>query len=432
MNLSLEITHIALRRLGYYRVLFTGAVQFSSIVFRLVVGLLSGISETSLALESGVEFSLNALLEIPCGWFADRYGRVRCSIIGHVGLAFGLVSMHAAVVFKDTHPELSSILVVLDGIILGISKPLFSGSVEAFYQNVLENVSTGSQSAKELISRSFIASGRYGIFVPTLATLSAFAAIAVLNPIGKAHHALLFGVALYGLLSYQIFKDYLFFKNYYSENVCSNQKNDQLLKTFKINHTVWISCILQLGYYVMLVPIMGFGLVSLGRTYGRGSTPWSLLISFMSGYLTLGWYLRGSLLPKLTEMAKTRSILFYLISSITIATVSIIFMADRISPTLWPPVIFFYMALFQLVTGGINSFAVNMLFSETPKSSFALALSIQNMPCYFFTGVYSFIIASVCNGAPSILSMFITVAVGGLFLLCVLPFLEQNEIPNKT
>ena len=69
-----------LRRMGLYRALNASAVQFNSIVFRVVVGFLAGVPGEIVALIPAIEFFLNFLLEIPSGYLADRYGRIPFAI----------------------------------------------------------------------------------------------------------------------------------------------------------------------------------------------------------------------------------------------------------------------------------------------------------------------------------------------------------------
>ena len=85
-----------LKSLGIYKAVNASAVQFNSIVFRVVVGFLAGVPAEIIALIPAIEFILNFLLEVPAGYLADKYGRVPFAIIGHITVILGLTCGYVA------------------------------------------------------------------------------------------------------------------------------------------------------------------------------------------------------------------------------------------------------------------------------------------------------------------------------------------------
>ena len=163
-----------LKSLGIYRALHASAVQFNSIVFRVVVGFLAGVPVEIVALIPAIEFTLNFLLEVPAGYLADKYGRIPFAIIGHVTVILGLSCGYIALLGL-TNPDATHALFVFHGIFIGFTRPLTSGSVEAFYQDALERIPQENGS-KNVIDKSFTLSKKYGKHLTTIAVVMAFLA----------------------------------------------------------------------------------------------------------------------------------------------------------------------------------------------------------------------------------------------------------------
>ena len=416
-----------IKNLGYYQTFYTAASQFNSIIFRLVVGVLSGINSTALAIDGLAEYTVNASLEIPGGWLSDRIGKARCGLLGLTGLAISQIFVFLAVYLAKSNPSLSGIFIILDGIVLGSSGPLLSGSVEGFYQAHLQKIASSDENLKALVEDSFTHSANFGKYVTPIATLGAFVLSYIYS--ANAKYLLLAGMLLYIFAIVRLLKDYIRFGDPFKsehpphtavllilKNVCSSKK----LKT---------SFFLRTSYFALAAPIAGFGIVSLGRYYQYDQTLfWKVLFLFYFGNLFVGWYLRGLIVPKLLARYTRNTILSALFICYCALSFYLANHFDAISINTFLVVLVIYLMFYQLLTGSINSFATNLALNETDPSLHALALSIQNIPGYIFTVIFCGGLIKWFNGAFNPHQMFLFLAYASILTLAPLLFMKMRGI----
>ena len=158
--------NIAIKRLGYFKACHSSAVQFNSIVFRVVVGFLADVPVEIIALVTSIEFFLNFILEIPAGFIADRYGRVKLAILGLLSGIVGLFSSYIAL--TNLLGSYSYTLFILQGVFIGFTRPLVSGSIEAFYQDSIKKLTSQEDIEKNVEQKSFTLSDAYGRYLTCL------------------------------------------------------------------------------------------------------------------------------------------------------------------------------------------------------------------------------------------------------------------------
>ena len=88
-----EMVDHGIRRLGLFNAFFESGVTYNSIIFRVVVGVMGRIPLEAVAIVTTLEFLLNSVLEVPLGYVADKYGRVKSTIVGIALITAALLSL---------------------------------------------------------------------------------------------------------------------------------------------------------------------------------------------------------------------------------------------------------------------------------------------------------------------------------------------------
>ena len=171
-----------LRSFGIYRVFFSSVIQYNSICFRVIGGLMYPNLLKSVAFVTALEFFLNSLLEVPFGKLSDKYGRARLAVLGVFLVSLGSLSLYFAFLNHE-NTELAYYFLTANALLIGIGKPFYSGSVESFYQSVLDCHKKTAEDEK-LISNSLSASSHYGRFVPIIFVLLAFTCLIGFEKVG--------------------------------------------------------------------------------------------------------------------------------------------------------------------------------------------------------------------------------------------------------
>lgn len=143
----------AIKSLGTTRALITCAVQFNSLFLRTMAGLGKWLPIESISIITSVEFFLNFLFELPFGIYADRKGRLRFVIGGLSVIILSVVLTGLATLLNGNSPLP---LLYFVGALIGIGKPMYSGALEAYYQNFVRKFH--NQDHKD----SFLLSNLYG------------------------------------------------------------------------------------------------------------------------------------------------------------------------------------------------------------------------------------------------------------------------------
>ncbi|HMQ11121.1 MAG TPA: hypothetical protein PKC21_08920 [Oligoflexia bacterium] len=389
-----------LRRLGYFNAWFGAIVQFNSICFRLIAGILGLLPLESVAIISFFEYTLNCLLEVPLGYFADKFGRVLSVVSGLVLVIVALCCCFIAIELGG-HSKLALLFVYLDGILLGVAKPLISGSVQGFYQEFLKKNNEDQNEEHN----SFTFSMKYGKYISSLVIILAIILLVLLSKTKYVHYLLIFGGLLYFINIKMILKDYVVFKKLYSEDIIElNYKISSFFQIKNVNEALFTNIVL----WMIGAPIMSYLIISLGRTYDgiNSKYTWYTIASFMLGMQTLGSILNGTLLQVLKNKLDDK---YYIILLILIPGILVIFPLLFVSFNsifafvIW---LYFFGAFYFMAIRGIGAYSSNKILEGVDSKHYSKVLSMLSMVGFIFHGCYDLYIAKYSNGAPFLLSSF--------------------------
>ena len=417
----------AIRKMGIYNAVMAASVQFNSAVFRAVVGVLANVPPSTVAIITAIEFFLNFILEVPTGYLADKYGRIPSAILGHLSVMVGLSCGYTALIMggQGTLPEL---LFILHGVFIGFTKPLISGSVDAFYQDaVTREVDKGLHQNGD---NSFTLSKAFGKYFTTIAVVGAFSSIYFLHQYGLAHHAFLFGIVLWGIALLRLLFDYRILGDRYS----MPSRLPELIT--KLNSKkVFYATGYNTSVFAVMVVIAGYFLLSIGREFSASARigdfeTWTLMFLFFLGSQGLGWIVKGQVLPKIiNKMSPKRYItLFYfclIVSSVAFCLTfkSLSFYGLCVVTTL-------YGLIYFTSASAIQAVSRNMLLKEVPRRDYAMSLSIYNMPGFLWVSGYSVYLTKFRSGAPTLEEAFITVSIIAALFLILHQVTMQDFVKN--
>ncbi|MCI5072834.1 MFS transporter [bacterium] len=418
LNVELIIKH-----LGIYRAFHASAVQFNSVIFRLIVGvlaLISGISPTAVAIVTFIEFSLNGLLEVPLGYLADTLGRVPSIILGLMMYMSGLSCVYVALILNN---QWSAYLFVAHGILIGLGKPFKSGSVEAFYQNALD-LHCKNDSEKKLLLTSLTDSQRYGKFYVLISVTVAFFLSWIFNLLNALPHVFIVGISLYAVCIRILWKDYLIFGDI--EKRKNNSSFKKVFKTILQNRKIKLSILYNFYFWMIGVVIAGYLLVSLGREH-EGSEQWIFMLSFMYGWSAIGPIVRGYLLPHLIKRMSTKAYLITFCANIVVFSSIFLLLYQKVHFTFQALYLLFYGVIFHVSFSAFQNLSMNHLMEQIKKENYATALSIQNIPGFLGVGLYSLYLILFRSGAPTVHEAFISVLIFSLCYIFVIYYFEGNS-----
>ena len=390
-----------LRSFGIYRVFFSSVIQYNSICFRVIGGLMYPNLLKSVAFVTALEFFLNSLLELPFGKLSDKYGRARLAILGVFLVALGSLCLYFAFLNHE-HTQLAYYFLTLNALFIGVGKPLYSGSVESFYQSVL-NCYKSSTEDEKIISNSLSASSHYGRFVPIVFVLLAFTSLIWFENLGVLSLCFFVSFTFFISMSIKLWIDYRKaskIKGFVdaSESLITDFEpriTDKKLFLYSsvVNLITMLIAMLNLGYYIL----------SLGRNISLDSIEQYFSFAvYMIGIMGLGWVLSASLLPKLaTKLLKPvqNQVFFGLLLCTNLAYYFL-----KIPKEIELLLIYLigYGAIFQLSFSGLMNSARNISLDVSKKEHFAANLSLQNIPSFITVALASSIIAFNFNGALSL------------------------------
>ena len=402
---------ILIRNLGWYQATYAAGSQYTGLVLRMVIGVLSGVSATALSINFMLEFGINFILEVPAGWFADRTSRVRCALFGLFGLIICPIIYFFAVLLAQYYPNLSTALIILDGVLVGVSGPLISGSVEGFYQALIDHHAHGDRNSISQAKRSFILSAQFGKWIPTLALISAFSISIFFSK--YSHFSLLIGSGFYLAAWLRILLDSRRFGEIKHEKKSSSIFIWKIKNLFTSNGGLRGSAVVKLVYYIRATPIYGYGMISIGRKYNGTPSMWPMMFAFGVGSLSIGWYLRGSLIPRLLKSYSIEAILIFFLSAFTVLSFTYYLSSagfGLLTNALW---LLLYLSIFQIVAGTLNAHATNLAMRSVEASEYSLALSMLNRPGYLYVSIFSWYFTHTGQGAPDFIQMFSICGIGG-------------------
>ncbi|MGE4107360.1 MAG: MFS transporter [Bacteriovoracia bacterium] len=416
--------HDILIRLGVFRALYAAAVQFNSVLFRVIVGVLAlsfGVPADTVALVTLIEFTLNGLLEVPCGYISDRIGRIPSIILSLLLVMSGLACVYVALVFDGA---MARILFIAHGILIGIAKPLSSGSIEAFYQDAIK-VRCLNDDHEKVAATSLTTSQNYGKYFTTIAVIAAFALAWVFEQKQWLPHTFLIGIALYASCIVTLWRDYLQLGDRDKQLHVSPLKD--IFKVTFLAPRAKIATIYNLSFWMMTVIIAGYLPLSLGREHNQSAEliQWSFMAAFMLGYSAFGWILKGHLLPVLIRCVTPRQYLLIFYGLTLVMSLGYLALYGNTPVFVQITYIFVFGALFHTATSAIQNMSMNQLMGEVKRQDYATALSFQNIPGYLWVGLYSLYISTLRNGAPSIKEAFVSVVILSLLFSFVTISLER-------
>ena len=402
----------AIKQMGLYGALSISAIQFNSVVFRCVVGVLANVPPATVALVTAIEFSLNFILEIPTGRLADKYGRIPCALVGLLTVILGLACGYTGLLLggKGTLPEL---LYICHGIFIGFTAPLVSGSVDAFYQDAIKREE--EQGLHQDSRHSFTLSKSVGKYFSSLSIVAAFITIYVLHQFNMAHHSFLIGIGLWGVVWYRLIIDYRSLGDHYSRpsslsHIRNLFKNKRIIAATFYNTSTFISFAIIAGFFV----------IGIGREFENiigEREKWFLMFIFFLSSQGIGSVFRGYLMPKLVKKTSTKSYISLCFALLLISNMAGLFIFKGLGFIGMCIFAALYGIIFFAFSTSIRLKSMNMLLEEFSQKDYAMAISVYNMPGMFLTGAYNFYIAQSSLGIPSIAESFITmVVISGLYL----------------
>ncbi|MCY4644274.1 MAG: MFS transporter [Bacteriovoracales bacterium] len=418
-------TSFAIKRLGIYGALHTSSIQFNSAIFRCVVGILANVPPTTVAIITGIEFLLNCILEVPTGRLADRYGRIPCAILGHISVILGLSCGYTALLLGG-QGQAAEWLFIAHGFFIGFTRPLISGSVNAFYRDAIEREEKRGEHRDS--GHSMTLSKTFGKYFSTISILAAFGLLYLLNGKGMTHHAFLPGIILWAVTLCWLAVDYRRF----GDRRFSPSPLFNIAKMFK-NGKVLAATFYTISIFAFAVIVGGYLLISIGRELGLGldnledERTWILMFLFALSSQGIGSAVAGHILPKLVKKVSTKNYisLFYIVLIVS----NIVFLRDlkEMGFLVFAALIVLYGIFYVLATHAIMAKSRDMLLNEFPPQDHAMALSLVNMPGVLVFAGYSLYLTRWGGGAPSLREAFLSV--GSIAAICLLVHLalRRNE-----
>lgn len=413
------------QRMGWYRALFAATIQFNSLVFRVVVGVVGGVFPEAIAVAMILEFWLTAIFEVPGGYLADRFGRMPVASVGFCLVSAAIVCNFFAVFFAGTGT--SVFFICFSAVLLGFGSPLISGSVIGFYQEALANsyeTHAKKGSSPEIIKlrlqKSMNLTQKSGKHAPLLGVGLALVLLFFLNRYQLTHICFLIGASMHLYLTSFILRDYQRLKIKDKNKKYLGIKHT-ILNTFKSSRSrggIFHMAI----FFVGVSSVAGYLAVSLGREY-YDTNKWVIIGTFMLSYGSIGWYLRGLVLPYLVEkLSKT----MFLITAYTMILISgLVLLAIPTSLIFLCAAVAVSSSLYALGSGAIINYSKNEIIADLHHSEYATALSIGSIPGYLvIVGISS--VVAYCGGNFPVSMIALTVVASGI-IGCTASILFQQQ-----
>ncbi len=408
----------SIRQLGIHGALTHGIIQFNSVVFRVIVGVAGYLPLESIGLVTAIEYILNVLLEVPAGFISDRIGQAKSAKIGMILIAGGLFSIFFAIVFRS-NSVLSNVLIIMDGIFLGIGKPFLSGSVEAYYQAKIVKFGD-SEKDKIKVETSFITSKQFGKYIPSLGLLLSFLLLFLL----EKYHLGYLAIGMGGLSWIGLFIWFSLVTRELGSDVTTEGKHQLMsprvvIRTF-FTLKIFKSNLISLSYWGLGGIIMHYLIVSVGREFKGEFNELFSIASFMFGSFFCGWYISGTLLPRVIKKVKLDLFVNCLIVGHFLINLLALFYF-RSSPSYLSINLFLFVfgCVFMPLLSGLGSVASNSLLKQVKSEDYAKCLSIQNMYGFTLIGLYSLYVTITSEGAPGLEDIFVFNIALALVLLIV-------------
>lgn len=395
-----------IRRLGLYKNITSGTISFINITFRMIGGVLNLLPLEAVSFFTFIERMVWLFMEVPGGWLADRWGRLKTAILGYILIAFGNLSLYLAYLAHSQHGVISPfVYLCMMGLCVGVGGPFVSASVEAYYQEMLESALKKEGLSKKEAVNSFSVSTQFGKFLPMVYVVFAFACLyALYHSIGAAYAILIFIALELGLILF-LLKDYfqygdpsfkdrhtLSFREVFS--LLAKDKNLRL--TSSVTAICWLIVYIS-GYYALL---------SLGRNQGldQSQHQWWPLLFLVLSIQGITPSLRGYILPYLVQRFKPKTnILGAFAFSLIAAAAAYVLMTSVVGQWGYISLIFIvYAVVIDILIRHVFLLMQNQALQQASKHDYATVLSINIMPAQVGVFVYSLILSLYFQGAPSV------------------------------
>jgi MFS family permease len=405
----------AIARLGWYRVLLQSAVQTNSALYRVIVGVTAVVNPKAVAIIALMEFGIGAVLEVPTGVLADRWGRVPVALLGKALAAAALVALFWALEL-NSYPTLSFGLLLMVGLLIGIGRPMISGSVEAFYQDAI--------SRRQIVERgaaaetSFTVSNRHARFGTSISVIGAFLGVYLLYRTPWQNYLFLFGAALYVLASAKLYIDYRSLGD--AVETGNRSAFGPLFHRMVRDRIARFALFLNFSAGVIVATVLSYLVVAVGReSFNSEGSFLILMVAFIMGFACLGWIVKASLLPYLIHRVPTR---YYVSSLFGLLGIGSLFIMGSWSYLSFCPqavLLAGYGILIQVVHSGIRDFSMNLIMTRFNRADFGVVGSAVNLPVYVATGAYNvYLIFLTPTGVPGVGELFLTTI--GICLISIL------------
>jgi MFS family permease len=419
LKVSNESANVVLERFGRFRISQASTIQFNSIIFRIVAGVINPSLGSYVALLTAVEFVLNGLLEVPLGRVADTYGRARSAIAGFILLSLSLI-VDFVYVQGEWDSTFNIGLAVTAGIFLGVGKPLISGSVEGFYQNILQRFSGATAEAEDLVSNSFVNSLNRRTYLPSLYILTSFSCVLAFSYFEITNYLFIVGAFLYLHLAIVL----IFDLTRYPETRQQGLRFDFFVhgKNLFENSDATAGVIgLTFSVFVLMI-LKGYQIFFIAHEFKLSHSRVIMIYFFlMMGSMGLGWFLRArygkTIATRLPYFPLFARLSMLLLVGVLIQSVGFLYPKVEILCITF----FLSAAVVQFATGIVQDTSANLILGAVDQEGMSFALSIANIPGFFVVAIYSFWLSSYAGGYIASMTSAMQL-VGGVFvfLMCLL------------
>ncbi len=410
-----------IKSLGIYYALNASAVQFNSIVFRVVVGFLVGAPLKAVAYITCIEYLLNFILEVPTGRIADKYGRIPMAIIGHVSVILGLSCGYVAASGFINDENTIHIFYMLHGVFIGFCRPLISGSIDGFYKDAMKRK---GESEADL---GFSISSKYGRYLTTIYITLAFIVLIVFDQTLGAQHAFVPGILLWVMTTHRLYKDYLSFGD---SSIKTETPIKKIFQVFKQNRNILVSTYYNFAQWVIKYLVFGYFLVTFGREFAgqSKSLQWMTMIAFMLGSQGFGWILKSVVIPKMIyKMSEKQYLTTFLAASFFAGLLGLSTLdTSNLSVNFTVAVFIFGMFTFAAMSA-VERYSKDKLTKEVASTDYAMFLSIQNMPGYTFVVLHGLYYIFLGTGTPSLNEIFSQVAITSIMFIIGVYILDKSK-----
>ncbi|MCB1197436.1 MAG: MFS transporter [Deltaproteobacteria bacterium] len=414
--------HYFLFKLGVTRALLRASALLSNIVFRLMLSYWAGVPLNSLTYIHFFEFSTSLLLEVPLGIVSDKYGRLRCAIIGYILMLVSMLHIFFLCEFfksnsYDNHLTVYFLFYIVIGILLGSGSALISGSVEAYYQQKLDDIKTADN--EYLVDNSFVVSTQFGRFLPLLSLALAFVLGFLLYRNQTTHYIFLLAATGFGLNAVLIYRDQVVFGDSHSKK---HEKNTPFVFQLLKNKTFCYASFQVLISYILLI-ISSYLLIALGQyyTFLNRKTLYGVLFIYTFGQVALVWLVQSTIFSNADYLTRHSFVMFKVLFYFLLLLLSSLFIiflkGSKTNVAFLICIVGLLGTMGSMCVHAIQFKCKNIVTYMSKEKNYAASLSILNMPGMIAISIF-FIVQGIyfegCLPLPNFLYLNIVFCVVGI------------------